>query len=148
MNLKSAKTLGIVGSVISIVFSLIGVVISALMKVGLSNPEVTEIQIQDLLDRGYTLEEADATIKSLTSLSEYGTILGFVFIVIAIISLVMAILLNEKNHKVLGIFIILISVLHLFSLRLLAFVLILISGIKAVSTIANEQPPLDQPQIY
>lgn len=135
------KSLVVIGLIISIIFSILGYIFALLLKDSLGDQDFID-SLRDLyIESGESEEMTQSAIESIGNIANGLIVIAIVFGIIGLISLIAMFYVNQNNKKKMGILIIVVSVLHLFTFRLLAFVLLLIGGIQLTKDYEEIQPP-------
>lgn len=130
----NGKGLGLAGSIVSIVFSILGFIFGVIFIAMSKSQDFIDGYTKSFLENGnYTMEDALNSLegmKKIVAIFEYSSL---IFLILGIIALILAIIVKQTNIKSVGIVLLVISILHLIGIRLLSFVLLLISSIQLLS---------------
>jgi hypothetical protein len=127
------KTLPIIASVVSLVFSFFGLFFVFIFNLALNTKEGQDEMINTWVEQGFTRAEANEMIDVMADFLSIFQILVYIFLVVGIVLFVLALIVKPSNKTWIGIIFIVSAVLHFFSIRFLAFVLLLIAGLKMLS---------------
>jgi Protein of unknown function (DUF4064) len=144
------RTLPIIASVVSLVFSFFGLFFVFIFSLALNTKEGQDEMINTWIEQGFTRAEANEMIDILSNFLSVFQVLVYIFLVVGIVLFVLALILKPTNKTWIGIIFIVSAVFHFFTIRFLAFVLLLIAGLKILSykeeLEETNYQPLNQPQ--
>ncbi|MDF2698456.1 MAG: hypothetical protein K0Q49_12 [Haloplasmataceae bacterium] len=126
------KGIALSGTIISLVVSFLVFILGAIYNFLAATQTFKDSYIEGFLegDSTFTTEDALATLDILKGIVSFFEYTSLIYMVLGIIALVLIIVVKKSNVKGIGIYLLLLSILHLFSARLLVFVLLLIGSIN------------------
>jgi len=142
------KSIGLYGGGISILFSSLGLLLLFAFKALFKSKEFIEGYNEGFLEEGGTLADATASYDFFVGFLSFSQVVLLIFLILGITALVLLILTNNSNKKIMAPFILIIAILHILSFRIVVFVLLLMSFIQllkdqpvsvAPNTIIEEQ---------
>ncbi len=123
----NGKAIGLVGSMISIVFSVLGIFgfigFLALTK----TQSFIDSYNEGYMSNGNSLNDAETSLDMVRGLLAFAEIVTIIFLIIGIITLTLLILTNNTNFKKTAPFVLILGIIHIFSLRILSAILIIVS---------------------
>lgn len=139
MKTVEGKQVSLVGNIVSLSFSLVGLIVFAFLVFSFSLDgayiEFEESILLEIPDMRVTeIKQTFNLMKVIYNVGMYGSLF---FLVTGFIILILLILINQGNKKSIGVIVIIDSVIHLFAFRILSFTLLLIGGIKMISRASN-----------
>lgn len=123
------RKMPIIASVWSIVMSLLGY-LGAFGFLAMSKTEEFRQQYFAGVGTDITQAEAEEALEVLQNMAEMISTAALVYLVIGFVLLILGLVVKPNNRTPIGIFFILAAVGHLVLVRIVAFVLLLIAGIK------------------
>lgn len=127
MNIKG-KSIGIIGSIISVTFSLIGIGVLSVFISMTKSQEFIDSYNTEYLNRGGNMADATAALDALRGLLSFGQIVTYIILLLGIIAFILTLVTKLTNKRGVAIVLLIISIFHIFSLRILSFALLLTSS--------------------
>lgn len=136
MNLNSVKKLTRIAGLFSYFISIIGIISGVLGYFILISKadKIYDLHHDEMFYSYSVYPKQIEQLKSTQVLFIYGVIILIVFLMISYIILSISRNIDSRNYKRYGIYLIIISILYLFSLRIIEFSLLLIAGIISLSS--------------
>ncbi len=122
------KSTGVIGSIISIIFSIVGIASFSVLNAMFKTDEFIESYTNSYVEAGGHPGDIEATLDIFDNLLSFGKIVAIIFILIGIVGFILVLLTNNENKRKMSPFILLIGIIHIFSLRILAAILLIVSS--------------------
>ncbi len=128
--MTNGKKIAISASIVSLVFSFIFLQFASVYRTYLFDSSQIQLFKDYMINSGSSENEAVQYLHFMQSFVTIILISIYIYLAIGIFTFVLMIRFKEERNRKLGIFLIIIGILHLLELRIVSFILFLLAGLR------------------